>query len=709
MSLSGTNRIKDLLSSREKTSSIITSVPDGVKKQVLDLTLKYDESNICEIDSSPNKRVLEEGFISIDASYSKDLDDAIKAERRKDWWYTLWVSIADVAEIIKSFSDADIFALLKTTSFYFDTHAIGMFSKEISNFLTSLNHDTKKLTLTVQIDLDDQANILNSKVYESITHNEHRFDYEEYNNQFKNPESKYYDKLHLYDEISQKLRNKRRISWSILNFDESDRRTYIWKKRKNEDGPYSQTIEEFMILANKTIAEMSFPGMIYRNHMSDYKDKKFTWTQFEKAYYSLKMIYHYWLALKHYTHFTSPIRRYTDLMVHRAIKSFLRWEPLDYSLEELKTIYEHINNTRLKVDKAEKEISTNNTDKNRKRFIFRAEKGNISKEELQYLWEDDFKRVIFSYISAYRNSQKVPWVILSELKERASLALIDSETLILVLFSGNKDLSSIWYGNLDKIDKYPESYIVRYLREHSPINNNLSNIRIVENTFRKDWIYERNIKLFVNWSEIINFDWIYEENYIWKKDLRSKLIDYLLDKNINLSKSIINSKKLTIESIVEKRYPKNNLSKISMYNFEKIIEYHIENDVDFDNNFKNEIKTRIASESENNLILSDKSLSFLLFSKKSIFKKDIIKKLENMRKTKFFISFLKSRKDIEMIEYIDINLERYEIIMNHNWEKIIDETMIVDSKSWKDYDEQKSDLRLAILRKLVSKNISLFD
>ena len=219
-----------------------------------------------------------------------------------------------------------------------------MFPPELANDMLSLDENGKKLTLSMQIELDFQGNILNYDVFESQFKNQKRYDYETFLDDFNNPDTDFHDSLHLMYEIASKRRKNRTVSGAITNYDESDRRNFVWEK--SEKLHYSEKwiskilIEELMILANICSAKIMFQNQIsgiFRAH--DSED--------ERAYYTLLRQFHTWLALEDYTHFTSPIRRYADDIVHRVLKVvYLRWLPNPYSKAEIHDIWKHINVSR---------------------------------------------------------------------------------------------------------------------------------------------------------------------------------------------------------------------------------------------------------------------------------------------------------------------------------------------------------------------------
>lgn len=299
-------------------------------------------------DQAVSRREVE--AITIDWATSLDLDDAIWGERTEKG-YCLWVHISDVSEAIPIFSPLDIEALHRTTSIYRKDHILDMFPPELSNNALSLDpYGWKKLTMTLQIDLDDQWAVTHHSYYESRFTNVKRYDYEGFWEDFVNPESEHHDTLHLLKEVSDKLRAKRLQQGGILNWSDDSRRLNIWWEMQTQSNFSATTrishdiIESLMVLVNGTtwqhLADIWVPALFKRHDTLD-----------EKSYYHhTSNSFHAWLSMWNYTHFTSPIRRYVDLIIHRILKAIDRWEEILYTTEDIKFVAKHTNNTRWKVE-----------------------------------------------------------------------------------------------------------------------------------------------------------------------------------------------------------------------------------------------------------------------------------------------------------------------------------------------------------------------
>lgn len=292
-------------------------------------------------DSAIKRKDLE--WITIDAKESKDLDDGIWLEKYEQG-YKLEVSIADATELIPIFSALDIEAMKKTTSIYLPTHIVHMFPPRISTDLASLNHNQKRFTLTVEIDFDLDGIIKKFDIYESSFYNQNRFHYDTFTESYINRDHDYHILLHNMSELAQKLYMHREKKWA-LKFNESDRK--ISQENKTHIAHF--IIQEFMICANRCISKFLIEkkiNAIHRNHMPDFKHKHIPLRDIERAYYGSEMKYHKWLEESFYTHFTSPIRRLCDLIVHRQIKAFLRNDEIPYTQEDLSFLSTHINTQR---------------------------------------------------------------------------------------------------------------------------------------------------------------------------------------------------------------------------------------------------------------------------------------------------------------------------------------------------------------------------
>ena len=318
--------------------------------------------------------------VTIDGETAKDFDDAVSLERTTQG-YKLWVSIADVAHYVKEESHLDMEAYKRGTSVYFPDRCIPMLPEALSNGICSLNPNVDRLTLTAEMDFDHHGNITHAKFYESIIKSAERLTYTKVKDiladndaALKKRYSQILDDLKTMEELCLKIR-KRRADLGSIDFDLPEPQIIIDIEGRVEDIVKSerniahQIIEEFMLAANQSVArhvakkELPF---LYRVHEEPDEENMYEFKEFirsfgyhlkekkatpkvlqellsnvegkpeervinhvllrsmKQARYSEKNIGHFGLAFEYYAHFTSPIRRYPDLVVHRILKKIIK-------------------------------------------------------------------------------------------------------------------------------------------------------------------------------------------------------------------------------------------------------------------------------------------------------------------------------------------------------------------------------------------------
>ncbi len=318
--------------------------------------------------------------IAIDGADAKDLDDAVSLVELPEGGCLLGVHIADVSHYIAEGSPLDEEAYTRGTSVYFPDRVLPMFPKEISNGICSLNPNTDKLTLSCIMELDAAGKVVDHRVAETVIRTCRRMTYEDVNAMFGGDEvlrGKYADiwpMLQSMQALMEKLK-ARRFKRGSIDFDLDEAKLVLDAKGHTTDvqlyerGVANRMIEEFMLLANETIAQhartMGLPFM-YRVHETPDKEKlqilntflgtlgygiknlsnvrpatlqkvllasqgtkeetvihRVTLRSLRKARYSPESLGHFGLAADYYCHFTSPIRRYPDLIVHRLLKEMI--------------------------------------------------------------------------------------------------------------------------------------------------------------------------------------------------------------------------------------------------------------------------------------------------------------------------------------------------------------------------------------------------
>lgn len=352
----------------------------------------------------------EHKVITIDGEDARDFDDALSIIKNQKGGYSLFVHIADVSNYVVENSALDKEAFRRGTSVYFPNQVIPMLPKELSNGICSLKEGENRLVLTVEMQLDEKFNLLSSSIQEGIIKSSHRMTYTEVMNLIEGDEllkEKYqdvYDDIMLYRAISNRQKELRLARGEIrMNLPEpfileNEAGEIVSIEKRMQDEAH-EIIESLMIMANECVAkkfyDLNIP-FVYRVHEKPDSEKvnrlstlllnmgitnklslegdkpiayqniinkisgtpkettltKFILRSMMKAKYSPSCLGHFGLASEYYCHFTSPIRRYPDLQIHRIIKNYLHGVPI----EDLKLKYADI------VEKASEQSST--TEKN---------------------------------------------------------------------------------------------------------------------------------------------------------------------------------------------------------------------------------------------------------------------------------------------------------------------------------------------------------
>ena len=308
--------------------------------------------------------------ITIDPDDAKDFDDAICLEKISPEQWRLWVHIADVSHYVKPGSALDAEARKRGNSTYLVDRVIPMLPEALSNELCSLKPNVDRLTKCVEFLVSADGRVLNTKFHSAVIHSQRRFTYQQVLAilQREPADDPIEQMLHQAHQLAQKIRRHRFKNGSLdLDFPETkirlDEQGKVLRIEKNENDVSHQLIEEYMLLANEAVAtrlmNLRIPA-IYRIHeepdarrLQEYRQEVLAHhvqcgnlshpaevqkllaklgtlpigsalkigflKSLMRACYSVEPLGHYGLAKKKYTHFTSPIRRYADLVVHRAL------------------------------------------------------------------------------------------------------------------------------------------------------------------------------------------------------------------------------------------------------------------------------------------------------------------------------------------------------------------------------------------------------
>ncbi len=334
---------------------------------------------------------------TIDPRDAKDFDDALSVRRMPGGNYEVGVHIADVTHYVKPDSIIDREARERATSVYLVDRVVPMLPEHLCNGICSLRPDEDKLAFSVIFEMDDRGRVLDSRICRTVIRSVRRFTYEEAQDVIESGSGDYADEILLLDRLAKILRKERYANGSV-EFDRTEVRFEIDEKGHpvsvffKESKDANKLIEEFMLLANKTVAaaigrpegKRKPKTFVYRVHdtpdpdrLSDFAklartfgykvrtegaaadinksinrmladvqgkgEENFLSTlairSMAKAIYTTTNIGHYGLGFDYYTHFTSPIRRYPDMMVHRLLARYLaggRSAALDKLEEECK-------------------------------------------------------------------------------------------------------------------------------------------------------------------------------------------------------------------------------------------------------------------------------------------------------------------------------------------------------------------------------------
>ncbi|WP_455497598.1 ribonuclease R [Coprobacter sp.] len=318
---------------------------------------------------------------TIDPRDAKDFDDALSIRQLNNGHWEVGVHIADVTHYVTPGSVIDREAYKRATSIYLVDRTIPMLPERLCNQICSLRPDEDKLSFSVIFELDSKADVLHSRIRRTIIRSDRRFTYEEAQEIIENGKGDYCVEILKLNELAEQLREKRFAGGSInfdrhevkFEIDENGKPLSVYFKVSKEA---NKLVEEFMLLANRTVAEYVgkvagnriAKAFVYRVHDLPDPEKMNTMATFirrfgyrlrtegtkgqisrsinsllediqnkpeenlietvairtmAKATYSTKNIGHYGLSFDYYTHFTSPIRRYPDMMVHRLLEKYM--------------------------------------------------------------------------------------------------------------------------------------------------------------------------------------------------------------------------------------------------------------------------------------------------------------------------------------------------------------------------------------------------
>ena len=359
------------------------------------------------------KDLREKNVFTIDSYDTKDIDDSICIEKLSNGNYRLYVNIADVSYYVKEQTLINDAAYKRATSIYMNDTVIPMLPPKISNGICSLHPNVDRLTKTCEMIIDFDGNIIDYEIYDSIINSKKKMTYDKVNEILLNNKEiegyeDFYEDLFIMNELS-KIMNKRKQERGYISFNKQEIKakgkgsSIIFDERTQNVG--ENIVENFMLAANETVANhvyyrslpfiyriheapdeekiKSFLDVLKNNNISFKNCKNITSNKYiqgivdslnelddnnilseallintmKKAKYSNINLKHFGLALKCYTHFTSPIRRYADLQVHRLLNIYDKTYDFDYNEmdEFLREVANQCTNRSNEAQKAERE------------------------------------------------------------------------------------------------------------------------------------------------------------------------------------------------------------------------------------------------------------------------------------------------------------------------------------------------------------------
>lgn len=355
------------------------SFPDVVEKQASSISTKITEEEIKKRRDFRN-----DVCVTIDPADAKDFDDALSIKALPNNIWEVGIHIADVSHYVKHHSIIDNEAYSRGTSIYLVDRVIPMLPEVLSNDLCSLKPHEDKLCFSAVFTLNENADVLSEWYGKTVIHSKRRYNYDEAQEIIETGKGDFASEMLMLHQLASKLRDKR-YAFGAINFnttevkfklDETGKPLGVYIKEYKDS---NRLIEDFMLLANLKVAEFigkkktekEAKTFVYRVHDEPSPEKLNILINFvgkmgyelkagskkilskslnklfddskgkgeenlietvairtmQKAYYSTENIGHYGLAFKYYTHFTSPIRRYPDLMVHRLLEYYMNGNP----------------------------------------------------------------------------------------------------------------------------------------------------------------------------------------------------------------------------------------------------------------------------------------------------------------------------------------------------------------------------------------------
>lgn len=353
-----------------------TEFPDDVKAEIASIP-----DYVTDAEKKGRVDLTNEVVVTIDGDDSKDFDDAVGLKKLDNGNYRLLVNIADVSHYVKEGSPLDKEAYRRSTSVYLTDRVIPMLPRKLSNGICSLNPNVERLSMTCEMEITPEGDVVNHKIYPSVIESDARMTYNDVNKILESKDEKTmarYEKLVPMFEMMGELHKillKKRKQRGAIEFSDKEAQIIVDETGHPIDiklrtrGTSERMIESFMLAANETVAEHYYKAhvpFLYRIHETPDSERMLTFFEFlsvfghvvkgstkdlkpkmlqsvlkkiagtpeeamisvmmlrsmRQAKYDAQSLGHFGLAAEYYTHFTSPIRRYPDLFVHRLIRHY---------------------------------------------------------------------------------------------------------------------------------------------------------------------------------------------------------------------------------------------------------------------------------------------------------------------------------------------------------------------------------------------------
>lgn len=489
---------------------------------------KLSSSSLVEVETYSVDKFANQ-FVN-NSNISKDIDDWIIAT--ETWyWYNLKVNISSYTDFIDTDSLIFLNASHQTKTVYNKISEVPMLPDYLANNLFSLIYDKIRLWLTVDIDLDHDWNVLGYKIYQSKIKNILMLNHNEFEKLLGKNSSKKLNKfswrIKVLSKIGKILQNNRELNAKWLHNKIND----------NSIISVSDVVREIMILTSTLVAEFvdninkenHIITWVFRNHMSEYENKDFDWWELDRARYDVEASYHLLLWLQKYCHFTSPIRRFPDTLLHFWINNFLNKKPQNFTKDEVSDYLSDFLNLRqdflikwfIKTEKDNKIMNSKQKELEEDNKIKSYIKNNkVTKTNVSDKEDFDLEINIYNFT---KEDIKINNYFINEIEKRLRKKTYNKELLFILAFTKNEELINLFnkYFNCNDM----KNSFVEYFNKSDFISYDFV-LSFIKGKYTENW--DREIKfnsyfLSKNYKDIFN-----NEKGLNKSEAFKKLLEFLL-------------------------------------------------------------------------------------------------------------------------------------------------------------------------------------